>query len=278
MIIYKATNKLNGKVYVGQTCKTLAQRIKQHHKSSQHPRSVFHKALAKYGVLGFDWTVLQEGIDSKEELDQLEVAYQKQHRCVEEGYNMVYMGSGGLNQEAMRVNRQKRGKVWEDIYSEVGLDVMRKSVIPNLIEQGAQYRFNVIPSDTQKRYASLGGKSHLGKKESDQTRKHISEGLKASAKFQQMKQDPAYRAQTAATSKANWSNPSSTYNSVDYRKKLSQAKRARFERNWIEVRPTLERLLSLNTPKVELCNRLGVSYPTMLKYVKLLQQQCATQA
>lgn len=270
MLIYKAVNKVNGKVYIGQTTKTLDDRVFQHYKSSKKPKSVFHKALAKYGVLGFDWTILQENINNKAELNLLEVEHQHQYNAVEEGYNMVYMGGGGYNQKAVDINKTKKGKTWEDIYSKEGLEIMKNTVLPKFIEKSREYRFDSIAPDLQKQYAHKGGKSHKGKKESEQTRKNISNGLKNSKKFQQMKQDPEYKKERSVDSKANWADPNSVYNTLEYRDRLSKAKVTRFEKAFAKIKPNLQDLLTRKIPKIKICSILGISHPTLQKYIKLI--------
>jgi group I intron endonuclease len=54
-LVYVATNKLNGKQYVGLTQRTLAQRWYEHTGvAHRYPKSYFHRAIAKYGVTAFD--------------------------------------------------------------------------------------------------------------------------------------------------------------------------------------------------------------------------------
>ena len=270
MIVYKAVNKLNGRIYVGQTAKPLEVRVYEHYKSSKKPKSIFHKALSKYGVLGFDWIILQDCIEDKAELDRLEIYYQKQYNAVDDGYNMVYMGGGGYNQASVNSNKEKLGKSWEEIYTPAGLNTMQNKVLPILREVGKPYRFDNIPSELQKEYASKGGKSHKGKKESEQTKQNISQGLKKSKKFQQSKQNPEYKKERSIDTKANWANPDSVYNTTEYRDKLRKAKKARFEKIFAQVKPNLQEILIKNVPKMTICSMLGISHPTLQKYIKLL--------
>ena len=48
-LIYKHTNKINGKSYIGQTSRSINERLNEHLKSD----SVFGKALRKYGIENF---------------------------------------------------------------------------------------------------------------------------------------------------------------------------------------------------------------------------------
>lgn len=71
MIIYKATNLLSGRVYIGQTKKTLEKRKAQHYKYKGD--GPFHKALKFYHPQNFKWDIIdtaktQEELNFKEEL------------------------------------------------------------------------------------------------------------------------------------------------------------------------------------------------------------------
>lgn len=73
MIIYKITNKINGKIYIGQTIRTLKERWKNHKeqaKSGKRCRAIHH-AIRKYGIENFtveqiDLAVSQEELNEKE--------------------------------------------------------------------------------------------------------------------------------------------------------------------------------------------------------------------
>lgn len=53
MIIYKATNKINGKVYIGQSHKSLEERMRRHKNDSIRQDSYFYRAIRKYGWENF---------------------------------------------------------------------------------------------------------------------------------------------------------------------------------------------------------------------------------
>lgn len=52
-IIYKITNLVNGKLYIGQTRQTLNKRWSSHKLSSRKPQSILHKAMHCYGISNF---------------------------------------------------------------------------------------------------------------------------------------------------------------------------------------------------------------------------------
>lgn len=91
MIIYKVTNKINGKVYIGQTISSLQTRKSQHLYESRKNSYIFHRAIRKYGFINFSWEVLCI-CESREELNEMEFHYIKQYHSYmrEGGYNMNY--------------------------------------------------------------------------------------------------------------------------------------------------------------------------------------------
>lgn len=95
--IYKFTNKINNKAYIGQSV-NIEHRRQQHISSAYYSKSntyntVFHQAIRKYGSENFNFEILT--ICKIEELDILEKYYiQRENSMVPNGYNMT---SGGEN-------------------------------------------------------------------------------------------------------------------------------------------------------------------------------------
>ncbi len=94
-LIYLAKNKINGKVYIGQTIKTLDARKKGHINGSKTSSNgmMFLNALRKYGEGNFEWSILEENIP-KEILDDREKFYIASYDSTNKinGYNIC---SGG---------------------------------------------------------------------------------------------------------------------------------------------------------------------------------------
>jgi predicted GIY-YIG superfamily endonuclease len=94
MIVYKATNKVNGKVYIGITQNDITYRINQHIKSTQMGSKLsFHCAIRKHGVDNFSFEIIDKA-DDRIMLQQLEKQYIKQYRSNKNGYNMTTGGDG----------------------------------------------------------------------------------------------------------------------------------------------------------------------------------------
>ena len=70
MVIYKATNIINNKIYIGQTVQALEKRRKAHERAHRYKNSkdmIFAKAIKKYGKENFTWEI----IDTASSLDEL---------------------------------------------------------------------------------------------------------------------------------------------------------------------------------------------------------------
>lgn len=111
-IIYRAICKVNGKVYIGLTTKTLTKRIKGHIKASKNDKydrkhCAFHNAIRKYGIENFDITIIDTA-DSCEELNEKEQYWIAYYDCmVPNGYNMT-LGGGGTSGFKMPDDAKKK--------------------------------------------------------------------------------------------------------------------------------------------------------------------------
>lgn len=96
MIIYKVTNKVNGKVYIGQTIRTLEQRKWQHLDAAKNGcKTHFYNAIRKYGEDSFVFEILDEA-SSVQELNELERYYIAKFDSIKNGYNMVDGGNNNV--------------------------------------------------------------------------------------------------------------------------------------------------------------------------------------
>ena len=90
MIIYKIQNKINGKIYIGQTKFNLNQRISDHLRN----KSLIGNALRKYGLQYFDIFVIDVASDHKILCDK-EMEYINFYNCKSpNGYNLTDGGEG----------------------------------------------------------------------------------------------------------------------------------------------------------------------------------------
>lgn len=96
--IYKITNKINGKIYVGQTMKSLEERFQKHcwgttEKDSYHFNMAIKKAIKKYGKQNFTIELIEEV--KQDELDEREVYWISYYDSYNQGYNCTLGGQNG---------------------------------------------------------------------------------------------------------------------------------------------------------------------------------------
>ena len=108
MIIYKVTNLINNKIYIGQTVSSLEIRKSQHERSYSYGyRNAFPRAINKYGKENFKWEIIDTA-NSLEELNEKENyyigLYQSTNR--KKGYNLK---CGGNNKFLDDTVKQKIG-------------------------------------------------------------------------------------------------------------------------------------------------------------------------
>lgn len=106
MNIYKIQNKINNKIYIGQTVKCLSDRIAEHIKT----KSCIGNALRKYGLESFIISIIDEA-DIKEILNEKEKYWIKTLDCkAPKGYNLTDGGEGGCGIIQSEETRRKRSE------------------------------------------------------------------------------------------------------------------------------------------------------------------------
>ena len=135
--IYKITNRVNGKVYIGQTIKQPQERFTEHKYIANHPqfdhKSKIHAALRKYGFENFVIETIQEC--EKEELNELEIYWIQKYDSYRNGYNNTVGGCGkrrDYSDEFLML--WKQGNTISEIARKIKCD--RETVSLRLIEYG----------------------------------------------------------------------------------------------------------------------------------------------
>lgn len=98
-VIYKVTNKINGKIYIGKTYDF--EKRKREHILDKNCDIPFHRALKKYGLENFEWEII-DSANSNEEIIRKEIYWIKAlNTCVNfkdsNGYNITLGGEGGTS-------------------------------------------------------------------------------------------------------------------------------------------------------------------------------------
>lgn len=111
-IIYKFRNKLNGKIYIGQTTNSAKTRVIEHMTScrpwTKTRKGYFQKALYKYGFDNFEFTILEQ-CQNSDDLNIREIYWIGYYKSdnKEYGYNMTPGGGGNKNKEFLQKNIER---------------------------------------------------------------------------------------------------------------------------------------------------------------------------
>lgn len=187
-IIYKTTNQITDKSYIGFTGFSLEKREKIHYKDMKKgSNTYFHKALRKYKSTDWVWKIIAE-CETREEAGEIEKQAIIEHNTFGKyGYNSTTGGDSGFT--VSKATKEKQSKAH--------MGVPRG---PHSVEH--------------KRKLS---EAHLGLMHTDETRKKLSK-IKTGVKL-----PPFSKAHKSKISKALTGKPKST----EHKQKLSEAAKRR---------------------------------------------------
>lgn len=172
-IIYKVTNKINGKVYIGKTIYNLEKRRKRHESNSLNDKInyYFYRALRKYGWNNFEWEIIDRAKTEKE-LNLLEILYIEEYRHKGHVYNMTNGGDGVSGNKLSEESRKKMSEVHKGYkHSTESCKKISKA------GKGNKYNLGKKHSEKTKRKMSIahkGNKNGLGYKHTEEVKKNMS--------------------------------------------------------------------------------------------------------
>jgi len=171
MIIYKITNTVNDRVYVGQTRENETQRWKKHLSAAKRGfNTTICKAIRKYGKEAFTIEILHT-CESEEELNLAEIAFiYALNSEVPNGYNLTSGGEGGT--PALEVRERMRAshlgkKLSEENKKNIGDALRGKKKTKEHAEKISKGLMGKIISEEHRENLRL---SHLGKTQSQEQR------------------------------------------------------------------------------------------------------------
>lgn len=217
--VYCATNLANQKVYIGQTIRTPKQRKYEHGRECKVGNSHFKRALRKYSIEGFKWTILCKvsaptKLLVKNYLDIAEQMYIKQYDSMNKstGYNLI-QGGGGLvgfthtECTKKKMSASKIGKKNPMFGRHCSEETRRKHSVSN--------KGKIVSTETRKKLSKANrGENHplFGKHLPEETRKKIGESNKG-------------RVVTLETRKKISESRKGMHFSLETRKRISESKR-----------------------------------------------------
>ena len=132
--IYKITNDVNGKIYIGKTYNSIEKRFKEHCRERLKSRSEqrpLYSAMNKYGVEHFHIELIEE----TDEPEEREKYWIEQYCSFKYGYNATLGGDGKpyVNKEIIK-SLWNEGKVIKEIHEITGYD--RQTIKKYLLLEG----------------------------------------------------------------------------------------------------------------------------------------------
>ena len=123
-LIYKHTNTINGKCYIGQTCKGNPNYRWNNGKgyTVRNPNSHFARAIKKYGWNAFEHEIIEDNIQTLEQANKREEYWISYFNSVENGYNA---NSGGNSKIPSKETREKNSIKSKEMWAQKG-DELRK--------------------------------------------------------------------------------------------------------------------------------------------------------
>lgn len=186
--IYKFTNKLKNKVYIGQAV-NLRSRVRDHLKDYKKDKKNSHlyNSIKKHGIENFQLEILIEGKFTKNELDQMEIRFIELFKSNNSifGYNLTAGGGGtsGLKQSLEVIKKRIESRKWYK-HSEESKQKMSNSAkgfkhseeqIKKIIESRKGYKHSQETKDKI-------SKGNTNKKPSQETKDKISKAKKGKSK------------------------------------------------------------------------------------------------
>lgn len=171
--IYMLKNKVNGKIYIGQTTRELSSRIYEH-KRCRKSNSHLSSAIMKYGFDNFEVITLDTAT-TIQELNEKEYNYIKQYNSTDKtiGYNIE---QGGRNSLISDETKDKMSK------SRTGIKQSAEWIANKTSSKGSieALKYGRPKTDEQKKYLSENSPKYWqGKKRDEETVRKMTETKKA---------------------------------------------------------------------------------------------------
>jgi len=105
--IYKVTNKINNKIYIGFDSQWPKRMISHFYKfrSNKAKHSALHLAIKKYGWDNFKWEVIYQSKEKDHTLKEMEPLFIKEFQSFKNGYNLTEGGEGTFGKKQSEKNK-----------------------------------------------------------------------------------------------------------------------------------------------------------------------------
>lgn len=158
--IYKITNNLNQKSYIGKTERTIEIRYKEHIRHSKILDLPLYRAFNKYGIENFTVSELEEC--DNQDLDKREIYWINFYKTYSNGYNCTAGGEGGIKtyEEDLEeiIAQYQKGERLDLLCKKYHHDY--NSIKPHLIQRGVIIETNAGPKKLSKQIAQIDPKTN----------------------------------------------------------------------------------------------------------------------
>ena len=196
MYIYKTTNIINGKIYIGLSTSTVDESTNYYGSGK-----ILHRAISKYGKENFTKEILESNIESKEILNQREIYYISKYNSTDDsiGYNITYGGTGGdtiSNHPDRDVILSKISnaskKLWQDPEYKAKMSIKQKEIWsdPEYKAMMSEIFKGHPPYPNQQRAAAISSANRVWTEESKDKLRKAKLGKKFSKEVNRKKRRP----------------------------------------------------------------------------------------
>lgn len=126
--IYKATNKITGKSYIGFDSAWPSRKERHQENANYNREGKFYDSIRKHGWENFEWSIIYQSQDKYHTLNIMEPYFIKEYDTFNNGYNMTGGGEGcfGATKNKIWINDGQNHKRIEkqNLYLKDGLLVV----------------------------------------------------------------------------------------------------------------------------------------------------------
>lgn len=255
MFIYKILNLINGKIYIGQTTKSIHHRLKRHlYLVRKGKNRYLYDAIRKYGSENFSIDEI-ETCYSKDELNEREKFWIKHFKSNEKecGYNMNEGGTGGRQSREIveLIASKKRGvPLTEEHKRNISIGNRGKSKTPEHNKKVSESNKGKKRSEEciqEMKLRCVGKKSPMeGRNHSEETKSKLATFRKGKKLKEVIGEESANKSIELSRKRFIENNP--TYKEVD--------------------KDELEKFLLSDILLVDIATHFNVSYPTIINKIK----------
>lgn len=194
--LYRVTNKINGKIYIGQTV-NLSARWWQHRNDSADPKIPFHHAIKKYGASNFEFEVIAtcKGLDNANETETLLVLQYESHISNGKGYNATHGGMNAPKTEAFKQMMREWHASLSDEEKEARSKMHSESILQHIATKGHPAQGRIVTEEEKELHRKIRLENPIDY--TPEIRQHMSDahlGIQDSEKTKQRKAESAKEA------------------------------------------------------------------------------------